>query len=225
MIAARPQSRPSGAQRSPLVVQPGAMADDDSEVPPWLYRYPPADITPREFEKWVAELLGSAASELDDLRVVLHEAVTGTDGAYDFDATVRYRWAGLEFLIVVEAKRHANPIKRELVQALHSKIQSVGAHKGVMISTAPFQRGALEFAGVHGIALVSVTEGRFTYETKGATPVPVMSREKARELSLPIFVGYAYGPGDTPGSTRSTIVSTEHPEYIRELLLASHESS
>ena len=52
----------------------------------------------------------------------------------------------MEFLIVVEAKKHRYPIKRELVQVLHSKIQSVGAHKGVMVSTAPYQNGALDSA-------------------------------------------------------------------------------
>ena len=197
------------------------MADEDSEVADWLQRYPPADFTPGEFEEWVGEVLASVGPELDDLRVEVHERVSGIDGSYDFDATVRYRWAGLDFLVLVEAKRHANPIKRELVQALHSKIQSVGAHKGVMISTARFQRGALEFAKVHGIALVSVTEGRFTYETRALTPSPVLSRERALELfGLPTFVGFCYGPGDTPDSTSVTLISTDHPDYIRELLLA-----
>lgn len=197
------------------------MAGDSSEVPAWLHRYPPADIAPTEFEQWVAEVFDSAAPGLEDLRMGVHQRVTGIDGSFDFDATLRYRWAGMEFLVLVEAKRHTNPIKRELVQVLHSKVQSVGAQKGVMISTAPFQRGALEFAKVHGIALVSVTEGRFTYETKAATPAPVMSREEARELfDLPTFVGHCYGPGDTPGSTRSTLISPDHPEYIQELLLA-----
>lgn len=197
------------------------MADEDSEVPEWLQRYPPADLTPSEFEEWVAEVFASAGTDLGDLRVEVHERVAGIDGSYDFDATARYRWAGLEFLVLIEAKRHANPIRRELVQALHSKIQSVGAHKGVMISTARFQRGALEFAKVHGIALVSVTERRFTFETKALAPSPVLSRQRGLDMSgLPTFVGFCYGPGDTAGSTSITLISTDHPDYIRELLLA-----
>lgn len=202
------------------------MKDEESETANLIKRYPPADITPAEFEEWVAELFKAVAPGLDGLHVTLGERVEGVDGTYDFDATVRYRWAGLEFVVVVEAKRHTNPIKRELVQVLHSKIQSIGAHKGVMISTAPFQRGALDFAKVHGIALVSVTEGRFTYETKAATSAPVLSREKAKELfDLPMFVGHSYGPGDTKESTTVTLISTEYPEYIRELLLGIQEDS
>lgn len=198
------------------------MVEDTSDQPDWVQRYPSADISASEFEDWVAEVLGSVGPELDDLRVEVHELVTGMDGAYDFDATVRYRWAGLDFLVLVEAKRHANPIKRELVQALHSKVQSVGAHKGVLISTARFQSGALEFAKVHGIALVSVTEGRFTIETRVMGPTPVLSREQAfAEFGTPTFVGFCYGPGDTPDSTSVTLISTEYPEYIRELLHGS----
>jgi hypothetical protein len=197
------------------------VADEDPEVSEWLQRYPPADLTPGEFENWVAEVFASVGPELNDLRVEVHERVTGIDGSYDFDATARYRWAGLDFLVLIEAKLHANPIKRELVQALHSKIQSVGAHKGVMFSTARFQRGAMEFAKVHGIALVSVTEGRLTFATRSRTPPPVLSREQAFELfGSPTFVGFCYGPGDTPDSTSVTIISTEHPDYIRRLLLA-----
>jgi hypothetical protein len=196
------------------------MDDDSSEVPAWLQRYPPADLTPREFEEWVGDVFASVGPGIDDLRVQLHERVTGTDGSYEFDATVRYRWAGLDFLVLVEAKRHANPIKRELVQALHSKIQSIGAHKGVLISTAPFQRGAVEFAKAHGIALVSLTEGRFTFETRALGPRPVLSREQALDLfGLPTFVGICFGAGETPDSLRMTTVSTDQPDHVGELLL------
>lgn len=138
------------------------MTEDDRTL-----RYPHPAITPGEFEEFVAgELLGAAGSEVDDLVVTLHEKIVGADGAYDFDATVRYRFAGMAFLVVVEAKLHRNPIKRELVQVLHQKIHSVGAHKGVMVATSPYQSGAVEFAAAHGIALVTVTESRFVFATR-----------------------------------------------------------
>src|SRR5207248_10604619 len=56
---------------------------------------------------------------VDDLQVTLHEVVKGSDGSYDFDATIRYTLAGLDFLVLVEAKRHHYPIKRDVVQTLH----------------------------------------------------------------------------------------------------------
>jgi len=168
----------------------------------------------------VAELYASLPPEFKNVEVKVRDRIKGEDGTYEFDATVRYEWGGMEFLIVVEAKRHAAPIKREVVQILRQKISSVGAHKGVLLSTSPFQSGALEFAKTHGIALVHVTEGRFTYMTKAADPPPVPTREEAAQrFGLPTFVGHAYGPGEDQKSTRITLISPEHPEYVVECLL------
>ena len=199
------------------------VSKDDTRVARPTALCPPPEITPGEFEEFAAQLLGSAGPEVSDLSVALHEKIAGADGTYDFDATVRYQFAGMSFLVLVEAKLHKNPIKRELVQVLHQKIQSVGAHKGVMISTAPYQAGALAFAKAHGIALVTVTEGRFLFEARNALPSPQMSREEAAErFGLPVFVGHYYGPGDKPGTTQRWLMSPdndEYPRHVADLLL------
>lgn len=183
-------------------------------------RYPPAHITPAEFEHFVIELLGSVRPLVDAFEVKLHDKVQGVDGLYDFDATVKFKLGGMQFLVLIEAKRHSNPIKRELVQVLHDKLRSVGAQKAAMIATAPFQRGALEYAKTNGIALATVTEARFTFETRSAGEAPVMSRkEAAGRLDLPPFVGHAYLPGESPTSTSVTLLSTEYPDYVAEALL------
>lgn len=201
------------------------MALDETAVPAGMFRYPPADISPDEFEAWVGELLGSASADLQDLRITVHDRVVGTDGTFDLDATVRFRWAGMDFLVVIEAKRHSHPIKRELVQVLHSKVQSTGAHKGALFSTAPFQRGALEFAKVHGIALIHVTEGRFVVETKAQGPRPPLSRQEAMmHFGLPVFAGHSYGPGEAAGSTSVTLISSEHPDYVMDAVLGLGEA-
>ncbi|MEX0949011.1 MAG: restriction endonuclease, partial [Acidimicrobiia bacterium] len=178
-------------------------------------------ISAHEFEVFVAELFESTRSSVDNLHVTVHDQVAGVDGTYEFDATIRYRLLGMDFVVLVEAKRHANPIKREHVQALHSKLQSVGAHKAVLVATSYFQSGAIAFAKTHGIALVTVTEGRFTYETKSIDHPPQLSRDQAAEhFGLPTFVGHCFSAGDDAGTTHVTLMSTEHPEYVAELLLA-----
>ncbi|WP_353081108.1 restriction endonuclease [Tessaracoccus lapidicaptus] len=202
---------------------PDAVNQPDDAIARATSHYQPAQLSPAEFELFVASLFESLASTraLSELRVENHEVIRGVDGAYDFDATVRFDVAGMEFLILVEAKCHRNPIKRELVQVLHQKLQSVGAQKAVLVSTAPFQSGALEFALAHGIALVTVTEGRFTYETKSAGRSSVLSRAEAAAYGLPIFVGHGYSRGDSPGSVRVTVMSPEYPEYLAEHFLPS----
>jgi hypothetical protein len=201
--------RCSGTFGSVLLVH-----DDDTRVARPTAHYPPPDITPKQFEEFVANLLGAAEPIVDNLRVTLHEKITRPDGTYDFDATVRYDFAGMSFLVLVEAKRHKNPIKRELVQVLCQKVGSVGGHKGVMISTAPYQSGALRFAKEHGIALVTVTEGRFIFETRVALSGAPMSREEtAARFNVSIFVGHYYGAGQDVGSTRVWLLSNEYSEY------------
>ncbi|GLC62603.1 hypothetical protein PLESTB_001918300 [Pleodorina starrii] len=142
-----------------------ALKDHSPEVAFETSRYPPADMTPAEFEQFVVETLRSINHDVDDFEVTLHEMVEGNDGTYDMDATVRFGLAGMDFLVLVEAKKHTHPIKREVSQILHQKVQSSGAQKGMIVSTVPFQRGALDFAKAHGIALV--TAYRPTSEGKG----------------------------------------------------------
>lgn len=190
---------------------------DDEKVDRWIATRPPAeDMSPAEFEEFVAELLRAGSPGLENYMVQAHEVIHGVDGDYDFDATVRFSVLGMDYLVLIEDKRHEHPIKRELVQVLHQKLQSVGAQKAVMISTAPFQRGAIEFAKTHGISLVMVSEGRFTFETRAAAPTPVMSREEARDrYGIPTFVAVCFGPGDTPGSTTITTIDPDDSQRIQ----------
>jgi hypothetical protein len=192
--------------------------DYDFTLPP----YPPAEMTPEEFELWIGELYAAATPSVDSLKVTIHERVRGVDGTYDIDATVRYRLFGMDFLVLVEAKRHKNAIKRGLVQELHSKMQSVGAQKGVMFATADFQYGAIAFAATHGIALIRVTEGRFLYETRSALDRTALTPEQARDQwGLPTFAGHLLTPGESPNSVIPILLSTQDPEYIARAILTT----
>jgi hypothetical protein len=198
------------------------VSEENEALASVVARYEPAEMSPFEFEGFVAGLLGCIAPVVDNLRVTAHERIHGVDGSYDFDATMRYRPSGMDFLVAVEAKHHRNPIKREFVQVLHSKAMSVGAQKAVLIATAPFQSGAIELAKIHGVALVLITEGRFTYETRSATPTPVISREDAwRHFRIPVFVGVHIGAGDSVGPTRFSVIEPGDPERVAEALLPS----
>ena len=118
----------------------GGMHGPEEEVAAVTARYPPADMTPAQFEGFVTSLFDAIREDggLSNLRIRNHETIEGRDGAFDFDATVRYELAGMDFLVVVEAKMHKNPIKRDTVQVLHSKLQSVGAQKACWWQPHPF---------------------------------------------------------------------------------------
>jgi hypothetical protein len=196
------------------------MSDHSEEaiVPP-LLRYPPADISPAEFEQFVVDALSSMGGDLENYTVTLHETIVGGDGTYDFDATVRYSAMGMSFLLVVEAKQHSYPIKRQDVQVLKQKKDSVAAQKAALFSTAKFQSGAVSFAIAHGIALVYITEGRLTFETRSRDGHPPPTREVAHEMGVPTVVGRSFSAGD---SAASITISSIHPgdmSRLREQLL------
>jgi hypothetical protein len=45
--------------------------------------------------------------------------------------TVRFRLAGMDFLVLFECKRHASAVKREHLQVLHAKMQSTGRRRAL----------------------------------------------------------------------------------------------
>lgn len=123
-------------------------------------------MTSSDFEKAVALFLEGQFAAYPGARVVHGPKISGHDGDYALDVLVTVRIAEFDFKIVVECKHHRRPVERDHVQILHSRIQSLGCHKGVVFSTSGYQVGALRFAKEHGIALVRVTDGQALYETR-----------------------------------------------------------
>lgn len=178
---------------------------------------PPADISFAEFEAWVAETLRAIEPLVEDLRIEPHETIGAPDGDYDFDVTIRFEFMGLSYLTIVEAKKHKNPIKRELVQVLHQKLASTGAQKAVMISTAPYQNGAIRFAMTHGIALLVVTEGRFTYIAHSRDSQPMTRDQALNAFGLPVFAGWHFAPHED--AIMRSVVSADIPDRVLEMLI------
>ena len=138
--------------------------------------YPPPEITPEEFEKFVKEILDECGRPLTSYKSTHRETILGTDGNYEFDIVARFEALSANFLVVIECKKYKKAVERQPVQALWAKMQSVAAHKGIVCSTSGFQSGAVEFAKAHGIALVEIADGRTSFITRSfsdrVTPVP-----------------------------------------------------
>jgi hypothetical protein len=112
-------------------------------------------LSPQEFERSVAEyLVTQSRRSRSGWHVAHNRLLWGADGQYQIDVTAQFTSLGFRFLLLVECKHQRAPIKREQVAVLHQKVVSIGAQKGAVFSTSGFQRGALDFAQAHGIALV-----------------------------------------------------------------------
>jgi restriction system protein len=173
-----------------------------------------ARVDGKQFETFVADVLRSLGGELRDFRLEEQELVLADDGRYRIDITIRFTAVGVDFLVLVECKDHARPVEREDVQILADKKRTVGAHKGVLFSTNGFQRGAIEYAQKHGIALVRVLEGALTYETRGAGMARIPPPQWA---NIPLLVAQ-YIRESKPGTIRVTVLQPDTQADLVEFL-------
>lgn len=115
-------------------------------------------ISPSEFEKFCMELLGNYASEehLNDFNIEHNKKQKAPDGTYQLDIVASFTALDVEIKMLCECKQYTSPVKRERVELLESRLKSLGMHKGILLSTSGFQRGAIQYAKAHGIALIQV---------------------------------------------------------------------
>lgn len=142
-----------------------------------------ANISPTEFEKLCTEILkGYAEAEhLSDFLIEHDVRIPADDGTYQIDVYARFVAMGVEFKVIAECKRYSSAVSREKVAVLADKVKSIGAHKGIMISTCGFQSGAYEYAKKHGIALLQVINRTALHIMNAANPE---TEEQKRELYL-----------------------------------------
>lgn len=173
----------------------------------------PIELTPEQFELEVKAMLEGARAHLKAFEANHREKLEGVEGAYEIDVTVRFEALGANFLILVECKHQRSPIKRESVQILYDRVRTTGAHKGMLFATTTFQRGAIEYAKAHGIALVRIAEGKTFYVTKGLDR-PI---EPPPWANIPPYMGCFVSLTDE-GNLQYSLVSVRHPDALNDFL-------
>jgi len=128
-----------------------------------MLTFDPISLSPAEFEKAVKAILDGTGVALKDYKSEHLASLTGVDGDYVIDVAVTFTALNGDFLVLVECKHEKRRTERHDVQILYAKLQSLGAQKGTIFSTAGFQEGAVQFAELHGIALVQIAKGETTY--------------------------------------------------------------
>lgn len=130
------------------------------------------DISPTEFEKYCLDILSGFAEEekLKDFEITHNKIIKVHDGSYQIDVYAEFTALGTNVKVLCECKRYRQSISREKVAALHQKLESIGAQKGILISTSNFQRGAIEYGKIHGIALIKVSNYHFEHLSHSSGP-------------------------------------------------------
>lgn len=117
-------------------------------------------LTPTEFEKYCCEILKGYAEkeQLKDFSITHNEKIKTHDGTYQIDVYAEFTALNSKFKVLCECKQYTSSVSREKVAVLHDKIESIGAHKGILLATSDFQSGAIQYAKAHGIALITVED-------------------------------------------------------------------
>ena len=183
--------------------EPTSTQIDQSHDNPWNPDAP-IHITPEEYEKQVCSWLSNAAKkDGNNIRWLHREVVEGQGGDYQIDVTGGISLLGGATLrILVECKRWRRPVERDHLLALAMKVQDTASHKGMVFSTAGFQRGALEFAKSKGIATLILTGGSANYFTRSLGP----DRALPTRSAFPPYGAWFVTRGET-GVSRSWVAS------------------
>ena len=75
-----------------------------------------------------------------------------------FDVLVTIPTAGRQLRIGIECKDHANPVKKETIQAFSFKCKESNIHKAVIVAKSGYQKGAKETAQAHDVELLVQSE-------------------------------------------------------------------
>lgn len=136
------------------------------------YRSLSANITAQDFEIFCMETLKAYGERenLSNFTVVHNQKVETYDGTYQIDVLAEFTALGTKFMVLAECKkRGSRSIERDEASDLYTKVKSIGAHKGILISTTGFQSGTVQFAKVHGIALWQICDSFIRHITNSGS--------------------------------------------------------
>ncbi|WP_104803271.1 restriction endonuclease [Blautia marasmi] len=164
------------------------------------YRKMAVDITPSQFELICRDTLAAYAEkeQLQGFLITHDKKIEADDGTYQIDLYSEFSAMGAKFKVIVECKRYKRPVEREKVAALYAKVTSIGANKGILISTSGFQSGATMYAEKHGITLIQIVHAGIQYITNSATRLDPLIIQMQHEMQsrLPEYISLLWSVKD-----------------------------
>lgn len=85
----------------------------------------------------------------------LYKGNTGYE--HQIDVSYEFTMKGFKLLVLVECKHYNARVSVGDILTFAQRIQDIGAHKGLLLSTVGFQSGAKKFAEARGIGLALLT--------------------------------------------------------------------
>lgn len=118
----------------------------------------------KKFEKIVCAI---HEMRLQGAEVKFNDSIVGkrTGRPRQIDISVRFNHGFYSYLILVECKDYNRKVPIGELEAFRTKIEDIGAQKGIMVSSAGFQAGAEETAKAYNIELFTLEEIKSDWTT------------------------------------------------------------
>lgn len=95
------------------------------------------------FEEQVSSLYKILLTEDKLAKISRNERVSGPDGERETDIIIRRSIADFNITTVIECKDYKRPVTVEKIDAFQSKLNDIGANKGIIVARSGFSRSAL----------------------------------------------------------------------------------
>jgi hypothetical protein len=109
-----------------------------------------------EYEEFVKSVMESLlqAQGLATVKVEHDISITGISGVdHQIDVYWEYRLGGITHKVAIDCKNYKSRVKKEKVQAMKGVVDDVPGMRGIIVTTAGFQSGAITYAKAHGLGL------------------------------------------------------------------------
>jgi len=130
-------------------------------------------MDPSEFESIVKALVEEQLGQAD-LEIRHRAKVPGKRSGYQHEVDLSFEvdLLGTRVLVILECKAYGRPVSVDDVLEFCTRVDDIGAHKGILVSTSGFTDGAKRLADSHRVALVQAQLGQWHIIGRFTGPPP-----------------------------------------------------
>lgn len=140
-----------------------------------------------KFEELTADIFGKLRKDPQFESVEHDVLLDGQDGPRQIDVLLKGKVGPIDIITIVECKDYNKNLNVTAIDALHSKMQDVNAHKAVLVARKGFSKTAFHKAKRLGISLCTAHSAS-SEKWKFNLEVPLLITELSAERYTPSFL-------------------------------------
>lgn len=131
------------------------------------------------------------------------------------DVSCETQLLGARILCIVECKCYSKRVEVSDVEEFHSKLDDIGAHKGIIFTTVGYEAGAKKVAEGRGIALLVLGENQ------AAGAIRIERKSAARPPESDMLQGVFFPHGERPEDSNTAGIQVKSADELFHALAFS----